>query len=337
MRREYPDDSYKALSILSSITTVADLHQALETRGISSFVAEVLRLRLRQLFPKDPARTYGSRSGISAPQYVTRITEGALLKQAFERVAPPVVRDLWQAQALEKTVGAQTSDWLKLSDYTRAKRYQELLKTLNERIFNDLVACDYYDSPKERYLIQRMADERKRYYIAVGRIERAKFLAKRLTTILKDQIALPLTGPGSSTTKGISASERKANLRAINSGKAQHLVCTSCGEEGLDIVMEEGASEEFTSSARSSSQRQGRVARKVSRGDSELSRRMNSSGCYDLLLSSIRDYTRMLSILQKGIAMQMMLNAERSAFSPKSSNSNSGALRTPLLPLKDFE
>ncbi|MFN5062385.1 MAG: DHH family phosphoesterase, partial [Pseudomonadota bacterium] len=109
IRTEYESKGNIAQSIIRSISALSALHDALESRGISSFVKDTLKLRLYQLFSPNSPSNYSGQSAVKPPLYISRLLDGAKLKAAFDSVAPESVRHLWDSTALEELANESAS------------------------------------------------------------------------------------------------------------------------------------------------------------------------------------------------------------------------------------
>jgi ERCC4-related helicase len=137
-------------------------------------------------------------------------------------------------------------------------------------------------------------------FLSVRSRELALFRARHLSYLLKDRSikAVPLTGLGSGTRRGVSRNDRFKNLSLFNSGEAHILVGTSAADEGIDIT----ASQDFSSnvgSHRRDKQQKGRVGR-------------SSFGRFTHLCSSPKSYGKALNLIRKDILFVDMLRNERS-------------------------
>jgi ERCC4-related helicase len=204
-------------------------------------------------------------------------------------------------------MGCQPPQWASIPKRERTTRFNRAVLAAKERVVESLLTqADFWDHPKEKFVIDAIGKHGRRTFISVRDRDHAVFFAKRINALLSERgiHAVPLTGKGEGARKGISASERTSNLAAFNDGRASVIVGTSASNEGVDIDAEHGYIVVFDGSQTSAKQKEGRVGRRA-------------LGKVDYLCTTLEDqalrtdYLIVLQILRKDIAFLRLLNNER--------------------------
>lgn len=292
--RELADnDRWLIYQKLLSIGEISELRTCLKEDGISAFLLRCVEKRFEISYP--PRKKAGHRF-LAPPGYLTAVYNSAEVRRAFQSLVPASMSDTWYPKLTDTT---QTT-WRALPQKERIKRFNKAVNSSKESIAETLSRTDYVDHPSETSVINSLMHEPIKTFLSVRSRELALFRARHLSYLLKDRSikAVPLTGLGSGTRRGVSRNDRFKNLSLFNSGEAHILVGTSAADEGIDITASQGFSSNVGSHRRDKQQK-GRVGR-------------SSFGRFTHLCSSPKSYGKALNLIRKDIQFVNMLKNERS-------------------------
>ena len=299
-------ERWDAVHALCGIIELSELYQTLAYQGISGFLLRVLEKRLEMKFPVGAVQTGAGTSFLAPKRSLTLVYASRDVELAFRHLAVGPCVGLWSTASLENLSGLSLSSWRELSAKERRSRYKQGVSATLNRLTEELVRLDYSDHPKERYLMDvlPLLPSSDQSIVFVRDRTHALFLAARLSHHLKKQgrEAVALTGTGHGIKRGLSRSQRQANMRNVADGKARIIVSTSAGNEGIDFArVQHGYAYRFSASPIEALQQWGRVGRRY--GASEVV----------YLCSAPEEHGKCLSILRKVAEFYKMLNQERQA------------------------
>jgi single-stranded-DNA-specific exonuclease len=297
---------WDVVNALCGIIELSELYQALAYQGSSGFLLRVLEKRLEMMFPVAAVQTSGGRSFLAPKRSLSLVYSSTQVELAYRQVAVGPFVGLWDARSLEEISGLSPGTWRERSAKERRAAFNQAVSTTRAGLTQKLVRLDYCDHPKERYLMEALSrlPWSKQSIVFVRDRAHAIFLADRLTYRLQDsgKTAVALTGAGSGTKRGLSRERRRENLEDLGAGRAQIVVSTSAGNEGIDFAqVQYGFAYRFSGSPTEALQQWGRVGRRQATGE------------VVYLCSAPEEHGKFLSILRKVAEFYKMLNQERQA------------------------
>jgi single-stranded-DNA-specific exonuclease len=297
-------ERWDVVHALCGIIELSELYQSLSYQGKSGFLLRVIEKRLEMKFPVNAVRTQGGSSFLAPKRSLSLVYSSREVEEAYRQIALGSFVGVWNAHSLEQISGLSLSSWGGLSAKERRARFNPAVTTTMKRLTDELVALDYSDHPKERYLMSVLPQlpRNDQSIVFVRDRAHALFLAARLSRKLREsgREAVALTGTGQGIKKGLSRAQRKENLENIASGRAKIIVSTSAGNEGIDFArVQHGYAYRFSASPTEALQQWGRVGRRD--GVSEMV----------YLCSAPEEHGKFMSILRKVADFYTMLNHER--------------------------
>ena len=297
-------DRWKVVSALYASVEISELYQLLAYQGISGFLLRVLEKRFEIAFPKQAARSHGTRKTVAAPQYVRDVYCSREIEKAYNHLARASFVGLLRAQALADISGLPLSGWRALSGKERRSLFNQHVGPVLGRLRQELVELDYSDHPKERAIFHNVLERHPTEQSAVYTRDRshALFLTARLSHRLQrmNKTAVALTGLGEGVHKGVSRKDRKDNLEKFVRGDALVIVSTSAGNEGIDFPsIQHGYAYRFNSSFIEALQQWGRVGRR------------DLLGSFRYLCSTPEEHGKVSNIHRKERHFYEKMNSER--------------------------
>ncbi len=296
-------ERWTAVKNLHAIGELSELYQWLAYQGISGFLLRVIEKRYECEFPTKSARGSGGRIDLTAPRYLRELYSSREVRQAYNALARGSFVGLWGRESLENSSGLSRAHWERLSDKERRSLFNERVESTLRRLLEDLVHLEYEDHPKESFLFDQILNRHPGEQSIVYTRDRshAIFIAARLNHRLQPGAgkAVTLTGLGSGTHKGVSRVARKENLEEFLSGRANVLVSTAAGNEGIDFKgLRHGYVVRGTASLIDALQQWGRL---------------RGGGSFTYLCSGVEEHTRFINILRKEELFYRKMAEERQA------------------------
>jgi hypothetical protein len=295
---------WKVVSALCAMIELSELYQNLAYQGISGFLLRVVEKRFEVTFPVAAARSSNGRRSLAPNGALLRVYKSPEVERAYGRLAQGPFVGLWDFRSLEKVSGLSLQGWgFKTAKERRSSFYQRVSAAL-KKLSDELQTLPYSDHPKEQHLFNAVASlSRNQQAIAFVRDRaHALFLPSRLSHhgCDKERTAVALTGSGQGIKRGLSKEQRKQSLDDLAAGRAQVIVTTSAGNEGIDFArVQKGFAYRFSASPTEALQQWGRVGRREFAGE------------ITYLCSTPEEHGKFLSILRKVAEFYRMLNRER--------------------------
>lgn len=299
-------DRWAVVNSLCAIIELSELYQVLTYQGISGFLNRVVEKRLEMTFPVASAQTSTGRAFLAPKKSLTLVYGSSDVQRAYRRLAQGSFVGLWDARSLERISGLSLSTWREKTNKERRALYNQHVGETLKKLTAELVVLPYSDHPKEQHIIQivRGTPMREQSIVFVRDRSHALFLTARLRHLLSQygRTAVALTGSGTGIKKGLSRDERRDNLQELDAGRAQIVVSTSAGNEGIDFArVKRGFGYRFSASATEALQQWGRLGRRDELGE------------MTYLCTAPEEHGKFLSILRKVGEFYRMLNHERQA------------------------
>lgn len=299
-------DRWGVVNSLCAIIELSELYQCLVYQGISGFLSRVAEKRFETTYPVAGVATASGRMLLSPKRSLLLVYSSGEVRRAYDRLAQGEFVGLWDPRSLERLSGLSLTGWREKTSKERRRLYNQAVSATLKRLSNGLVELPYSDHPKERFIIEqiRQAAHKEQSIVFVRDRAHALFLSARLSHVLKDygQTAVALTGSGSGMKRGLSREARKDNLEDLAAGRAQIIVSTSAGNEGIDFArVQKGFVYRFSASPVAALQQWGRVGRRDTQGE------------VAYLCTAPEEHGKFLSVLRKIGDFYRMLNHERQA------------------------
>ena len=299
-------DRWGVVNSLCAIIELSELYQSLVYQGISGFLARVAEKRFEILFPVAGVKTASGKTFLAPKRSLMLVYGSSEVRRAYDCLAQGEYVGLWDARSLERLSGLTLSEWRSKTSKERRTAFNQQVSAALKRLSGGLVDLTYSDHPKERYIIDqlRQVAHKDQSIVFVRDRSHALFLTARLSHALKDygQTAVALTGSGSGIKRGLSRDERKENLEELAAGRAQIIVSTSAGNEGIDFArVQKGFIYRFSASPIAALQQWGRIGRRDLQGE------------VTYLCTAPEEHGKLLSVLRKLGDFYRMLNHERQA------------------------
>jgi hypothetical protein len=299
-------DRWHVVNSLCAIIELSELYQSLAYQGISGFLSRVVEKRLEMTFPVAGVQTSTGRAFLAPKKSLLLVYSSSDVQRAYRRLAQGPFVGLWDARSLESVSGLSLATWRSQTAKERRALYNQRVAETLAGLAEKLVVLPYSDHPKERHIIEsvRYAPMHEQSIVFVRDRSHALFLTARLSHHLSQygRTAVALTGSGAGIKKGLSRDKRRDNLQELDAGRAQIVVSTSAGNEGIDFArVKRGFGYRFSASATEALQQWGRLARRDELGE------------MTYLCTAPEEHGKFLSVLRKVAEFYRMLNHERQA------------------------
>lgn len=297
-------DRWGVVNSLCAIIELSELYQSLTYQGISGFLTRVVEKRLEMTFPVASSQSSTGRASLAPKRSLTLVYESSDVQRAYRLLAQGPFVGLWDKRSLERISGLSLSTWREKTNKERRALYNQHVGEALKKLTAELVVLPYSDHPKEQHIIEivRGTPMHEQSIVFVRDRSHALFLTARLSHLLSQygRTAVALTGSGTGIKKGLSRDERRDNLQELEAGRAQIVVSTSAGNEGIDFArVKRGFGYRFSASATEALQQWGRLGRRDEFGE------------MTYLCTAPEEHGKFLSILRKVGEFYQMLNHER--------------------------
>lgn len=297
-------ERWGVVNALCATIELSELYQVLAYQGISGFLLRVIEKRLEMTFPVEAVQTSSGKKFLSPRKALTYVYGSPEVEHAYRRLAQGPFVDVWNLRSLEQLSGLSLSNWRTKTTKERRAAFNKSKAQTLDMLADKLAVLSYSDHPKEDYLIKALekAPRNEQSIVFVRDRAHALFLAARLSHYFYpyERTAVALTGSGQASKKGLSRAERKHNLEELAAGRAQIVVSTSAGNEGIDFArVQRGYAYRFSSSPTEALQQWGRLGRR------------DGGGAMTYLCSAPEEHGKFLSVLGKVAEFYRMLNQER--------------------------
>ena len=299
-------DRWGAVNALCAIIELSELYQSLAYQGISGFLSRVVEKRFEVTFPVGTSQGSSGRVSLSPKRSLMLVYGASDVRRAYERLAQGSFVGLWDSRSLERISGLSRATWSYKTSKERRSLYNQSVAATLKKLSDELVTLNYSDHPKEAHIIKcvRRSPPQEQAIVFVRDRSHALFLARRLSHHLAEygKVAVALTGTGHGTKAGLSRNERSENLQELAAGRANIIVSTSAGNEGIDFArVQRGFGYRFSASPTEALQQWGRIGRRDILGE------------MTYLCTAPEEHGKFLSILRKVGDFYRMLNHERQA------------------------
>jgi ERCC4-related helicase len=203
---------------------------------------------------------------------------------------------IWTKDGLAKALNINPKEWTELSQRSRTKRLNSALKLFKESARKELVKYNYVNHPKDTALLRTIRSKRNQQgIIFVNEVKQVEFLVDFINAKSEDGIrAVSLVG------KSNKSSNNNEALNLFKTKEAHILVCTSVGNQGIDIPnVDYGVAYNFTTSMIEAMQRAGRIGRG------------NREGDFYMMVGSVEDVGKYCSVISKILAETKRRNEAR--------------------------
>jgi ERCC4-related helicase len=297
-------ERWGVVSALCATIELSELYQLLAYQGISGFLLRVVEKRMEMKFPVHAAQTSTGRAFLAPRKALTFVYESSEVERAYRRLAQGPFVDVWSERSLERISGLRLAGWGSKTTKERRAAFNKSKAMVLQNLTDELVSLSYSDHPKEAHLIKALekAPRQDQSIVFVRDRAHALFLAARLSHYFHpyERSAVALTGSGQGMRQGLSRSERRHNLEALAAGRAQIVVSTSAGNEGIDFArVKNGFAYRFSASPTEALQQWGRLGRR------------DGGGEMTYLCSAPEEHGKFLAVLRKVCEFYGMLNQER--------------------------
>jgi single-stranded-DNA-specific exonuclease len=291
---ETNDDYFNVLSDLRALQEFSELHDKLVYQGIAATLTQIVKARIALYI------ALGEKPGA----YVSTVYNSESIRDLYTEFARGSFIDLWSPHNLRRVFALPTGLQPKTSEANIFLRNTE--SSLIERLNRELLKMNFENHPKETKALDILARHPSHQTLIFARDRAHVFhLEQKINHLLNPRqiVAGSFTGSGVKDGNGMSRTERAEQLKRFKSHELTTLICTSAGNEGIDLPkVKRVIAFRFSASHIESSQRQGRTGRGGVGSD---------LGHIVYLYSTGEEYGKYLTILRKDLAFVKMLNNER--------------------------
>jgi single-stranded-DNA-specific exonuclease len=231
-----------------------------------------------------------------APFYIQNFFNNRHIKEMLALLSFGTFFAIWTKDGLAKALNINSKEWTELSQRNRSKKLNSALKLFKESARKELVKYNYVNHPKDTALLRTIRSKRNQQGIVfVNEVKQVEFLVDFINAKSEDGIrAVSLVG------KSNKSSNNNEALNLFKTKEAHILVCTSVGNQGIDIPnVDYGVAYNFTTSMIEAMQRAGRIGRG------------NREGDFYMMVGSVEDVGKYCSVISKILAETKRRNEAR--------------------------